>query len=314
MTPQIQNNAAQAAVQDLEYVVQQLRQAGRVVDEEGELTDRLDALLSKLRAPVADEPCKRCGGPGWYTSHSTGYPESIPCSACNPQGVSVERLAKDPFLAAQLWRKPVADGSALASAPIDPETAQVDFLVRLFEELDTWRAEDWNELIERRPAILALLRPLVLASAPVAGEAQADQFIQAAIDRAPEPLRRLGEYLSRVLDEDQWATAERMLLGACNAAPQASANDFAKLQSAYTAACDQIGELLAEKQASANAAGEALVWRVSWLGGRRPTDWRDFATNPPPSAEYLARAGYTIQVAYAAPQAARAKASPEDLP
>ncbi|MCM2569750.1 DUF550 domain-containing protein [Achromobacter xylosoxidans] len=50
-----QNNAAQAAVQDLEYVVQQLRQAGRVADEEGELTDRLDALLSKLRAPVADE-------------------------------------------------------------------------------------------------------------------------------------------------------------------------------------------------------------------------------------------------------------------
>ena len=64
-----------------------------------------------------------------------------------------------------------------------------------------------------------------LASAPVAGEAQAEQFIQAAIDQAPEPLRRLGEYLSRVLDEDQWATAERMLLGACNAAPQASEAD-----------------------------------------------------------------------------------------
>ena len=61
-----------------------------------------------------------------------------------------------------------------------------------------------------------------LASAPVAGEAQAEQFIQATIDQAPEPLRRLGEYLSRVLDEDQWTTAERMLLGACNAAPQAS--------------------------------------------------------------------------------------------
>ena len=40
--------------------------------------------------------------------------------------------------------------------------------------------------------------------------------IQAAIDHAPEHLRRLGEYLSRVLDEDQWAVAERMLLGACN--------------------------------------------------------------------------------------------------
>ncbi len=65
-------------------------------------------------APVADEPCKRCGGPGWYTNHTTGYPESFPCIACNPQGVSVERLAKDPFLAAKLWRKPAeADGSLL---------------------------------------------------------------------------------------------------------------------------------------------------------------------------------------------------------
>ncbi|OZI75544.1 hypothetical protein [Bordetella genomosp. 6] len=61
------------------------------------------------------------------------------------------------------------------------------------------------------------------ASARVAGAPQAEQFVQAAIDRAPEPLRRLGEYLSRVLDEDQWATAERMLLSACDAAPQASA-------------------------------------------------------------------------------------------
>ena len=45
-------------------------------------------------------------------------------------------------------------------------------------------------------------------------EDEAEHFIQAAIDRAPEPLRRLGEWLSKVLDEDQWATAERMLLGA----------------------------------------------------------------------------------------------------
>jgi hypothetical protein len=57
-----------------------------------------------------------------------------------------------------------------ASAAVDAEAEDGDFLVRLFAELDTWRAEDWNELIERRPAILALLRPLVLASAPVADE------------------------------------------------------------------------------------------------------------------------------------------------
>jgi hypothetical protein len=43
-------------------------------------------------------------------------------------------------------------------------------------------------------------------------EDTAEQFIQAAIDNAPEPLRRLGEWLANVLDEDLWPTAERMLL------------------------------------------------------------------------------------------------------
>lgn len=47
-----------------------------------------------------------------------------------------------------------------------------------------------------------------------------------------------------------------------DAAPQASAGAFAKLQSAYVGACNRIGELLAEKQTCAedvrNAALEAL--------------------------------------------------------
>ncbi|CUJ81874.1 Uncharacterised protein [Achromobacter sp. 2789STDY5608615] len=73
----------------------------------------------KASAPVAGERCKRCGGPGWYTSHTTGYPESIPCSACNPQGFSVERLEIDPFLAAQLWRKPVDFADAYKGARED---------------------------------------------------------------------------------------------------------------------------------------------------------------------------------------------------
>lgn len=49
---------------------------------------------------------------------------------------------------------------------------------------------------------------------------EAEAFIRAAIDRAPEPLRRLGEYLTRVLDDDHFATAEQMLLGACEMAAQ----------------------------------------------------------------------------------------------
>lgn len=34
------------------------------------------------------------------------------------------------------------------------------------------------------------------------------------IDRSPEPLRRLSDWLANKLDEDDWKTAERMLLGA----------------------------------------------------------------------------------------------------
>lgn len=43
-------------------------------------------------------------------------------------------------------------------------------------------------------------------------EDRAEAFIQAAISNAPDPLRKLGEFLTRVLDEDQWPTAERFLL------------------------------------------------------------------------------------------------------
>lgn len=45
-------------------------------------------------------------------------------------------------------------------------------------------------------------------------EALFEHYLQSAIDNAPEPLRRLGEHLSHVLDEDRWATAERLLNGA----------------------------------------------------------------------------------------------------
>ncbi|WP_373743834.1 hypothetical protein [Achromobacter insuavis] len=168
------------------------------------------------------------------------------------------------------------------------------------------------QIIERERAAYANLLQSVhderrsKASAPVAGEVVTDEMVQAGAKAAREYFERTGG--------NDPAVIYRAMRAAAPAAYQASAGAFAKLQSAYVGACDRIGELLAEKQACANAAGEALVWRVSWQGGRRPTDWRDFATNPPPSAEYLARAGYTLQVAYAAPQAARAKASPEDLP
>jgi len=46
----------------------------------------------------------------------------------------------------------------------------------------------------------------------VSPEDRFEQFVAAEIARSPEPLRELGEYLTRVLDEDQWPTADRLLL------------------------------------------------------------------------------------------------------
>jgi len=43
---------------------------------------------------------------------------------------------------------------------------------------------------------------------------QAEAFIQAAIDSAPEPMRRLGEWLASKLDDDDWKTADRLVTGA----------------------------------------------------------------------------------------------------
>jgi hypothetical protein len=60
---------------------------------------------------------------------------------------------------------------------------------------------------------------------PPAARSAADEFnsyIQAEIDRAPEPLRRLGEWLADRLDEDDWAIANRLLNGAVIAANSAA--------------------------------------------------------------------------------------------
>ena len=61
-------------------------------------------------------------------------------------------------------------------------------------------------------------RKEVLSTRDAAPEALAEQYIAAEIDRAPEPMRRLGDYLAEVLDEDEVKTAHRMLLGAIEAA------------------------------------------------------------------------------------------------
>jgi hypothetical protein len=48
------------------------------------------------------------------------------------------------------------------------------------------------------------------------------------IDRGPEPLRRLADWLSKVLDEDDWKAAERLLLGAYEATANSGARRASK--------------------------------------------------------------------------------------
>lgn len=47
-------------------------------------------------------------------------------------------------------------------------------------------------------------------------------YMDEAVSKAPEPLRALGEYLTSLLDDDQWKSAERYLNAAVLAHPPAS--------------------------------------------------------------------------------------------
>lgn len=297
MTPQIQNSAAQAAKQEIDAIMEEAQafasawsliggrfDDGNMAENAQQSKQRLFDMVSALRAPVVDEPP---GGTRWpvlramarnYAAGNHTW-DALDANACEQAAEEIRHLR------AALASAPVAnDVTPAGMKEICPECGH-QFGCFHSQYIDKLRAQ---------------------ASATVAGEVVTDEMVQAGAKAAREYFERTGG--------NDPAVIYKAMRAAAPAAHQASAGAFAKLQSAYVGACDQIGELLAERQASANAAGEALVWRVSWPGGRRPTDWRDFATNPPPSAEYLARAGYTLQVAYAAPQAARAKASPEDLP
>lgn len=119
----------------------------------------------------------------------------------------------------------------------------------------------------------------IAANAGGQPEVEAEHFIQAAIDRAPEPLRRLGEFLGRVLDEDQWKTAERLLLSisaahtptACSAGGQelleAPLFDVLAIHSNLsTDAMDELAPLLAaqalrtmNRSTASAAAGQAWI-------------------------------------------------------
>ena len=61
----------------------------------------------------------------------------------------------------------------------------------------------------------------MLAAAPKAEPVDAEVYLKEAISSSPQPLRDLGEFLSSVLDEDHWKTADRLLLAIATSQPEA---------------------------------------------------------------------------------------------
>ena len=64
------------------------------------------------------------------------------------------------------------------------------------------------------PACAASTPSAVATPSP---EALVEQYLADLISRSPDPLRELGDYLGRVLDEDEFPTAERYVLAAMKA-------------------------------------------------------------------------------------------------
>lgn len=81
-------------------------------------------------------------------------------------------------------------------------------------EMEKAAAANAAHIARCSPDKIAALLARLDAAEGATPEDTAEAFIQAAVDQSPEPLRRLGEWLAGVLDEDDWKTAERMLLGA----------------------------------------------------------------------------------------------------
>ncbi|WP_353630676.1 hypothetical protein AADG64_22480 [Achromobacter xylosoxidans] len=242
-------------------------------------------VLSKLRAPVS--------------SIREGFELTYAADADDPACASDLSHFTNGWRACLMSqvRAPVADERAALQKLVDLE----DMRLRLRALHENGHGTDYDHYHKALPAAWEAARA-ALASAPVAGEAQAEQFIQAAIDRAPEPLRRLGEYLSRVLDEDQWPTAERMLLGACDAAPRASAEYERGHADGWAAGWDQ-----AIKQPQADKDGECQPCNgmgiVDGVGDRCPacngegsTD-RQQRAGEVPSDDALAQIGYAAAIA-----------------
>lgn len=114
-----------------------------------------------------------------------------------------------------------------------------------------------NGLIRFAHALLekyASARAIALDASTVAGEAQPVAYLTRDEEGSPCML-----FFDVVEARGYCALGEEPEPLFLHAAPRASESDFAKLQSAYVGACDQIAELLAEKQASAENDWKAAI-------------------------------------------------------
>lgn len=241
------------------------------------------AVLSKLRAPKPlGDRCHHCGWMDWVSQDGAAY-----CQACSkPHGsVPAEGLPNLP----QLLRENADLDAAEGGNPdvLALEWAAADEIERLRREVAKLRApvaDERTAFNKCHSAIIKALSSIARADGPDTRKADDPELLyrspvmddvvhirialdecRAALASAPVAdlrphlewaLRRIGTSL----DTGDKYEAAQAALDAAKAAPQASASDFAKLQSAYVGACDQIAELLAEKQAStenAPVAGEA---------------------------------------------------------
>jgi|GEM_PF-6228408 len=86
---------------------------------------------------------------------------------------------------------------------------------------------DANENVPTQ-SVRSLIRALPAVAASQASDpaVSAGDFLDAVVSKAPEPLKQLGKWLSSLLDEDDWPTAERYLNAAAVAVePQPDPRD-----------------------------------------------------------------------------------------
>ncbi|WP_241130717.1 hypothetical protein [Achromobacter xylosoxidans] len=181
------------------------------------------AVLSKLRAPKPlGDSCHHCGWMDWVSHDGAAY-----CQACGkPHGsVPAEGLPNLP----QLLRENADLDAAEGGNPdvVALEWAAADEIERLRREVSKLRAPVAGE-----PFMYGIMGP--------DGKAHFEEFCVSG-DRS-ELQAEVVDHLNRDNPEDGTYSVIALFR---DAASQASASDFAKLQSAYVGSCDQIARLLA---------------------------------------------------------------------